>query len=122
MVKEKRCPKCNRVYFDETLNYCLADGSFLYFPEELAENATGAETELLNAPPVTEEAPLKPTDAPTEVLEIPAETQYVPIEKEKSVERLSFAKRSLPLDPIATCRRNALKPIQRKDLFCQPLS
>lgn len=31
----KYCPKCNRAYYDNSLNYCLEDGSFLkvYDPE-----------------------------------------------------------------------------------------
>lgn len=28
----KRCPKCNRTYFDETFAFCLADGSLLTAP------------------------------------------------------------------------------------------
>ncbi|HEY0429323.1 MAG TPA: hypothetical protein VGC76_16195 [Pyrinomonadaceae bacterium] len=81
-VKEKRCPKCGRIYVDETLNYCLADGSFLYFPGELEANATGGETEILEnsfdeAGVKTEAAviPARETAAPTEVLEIPTEVR-----------------------------------------------
>jgi hypothetical protein len=29
----RRCPKCNSVYSDDTLNYCLLDGSVLVFNE-----------------------------------------------------------------------------------------
>lgn len=99
MVKEKRCPKCNRVYFDETLNYCLADGSFLYFLEELAEQPTNAETELLNVPPETEEVFVKPTDAPTEILEVPTEIRKLPTDAEKSIETRVISKTRPSFDP-----------------------
>src|SRR4051794_17549949 len=30
----RKCPECNRVYSDETLNYCLEDGAALITPVE----------------------------------------------------------------------------------------
>lgn len=34
----KRCPQCNRTYFDETFSFCLADGALLSAPYD--PNAT----------------------------------------------------------------------------------
>lgn len=50
---EKRCPTCNRKFFEEDLNYCLADGSFLLTPGEL--------------PPAGQAPTLIISDAPTEI-------------------------------------------------------
>ncbi len=66
-IKQKKCPKCGRIYFDETLNYCLADGSFLYFPEELEEKATDAATELFQIQAETVEMPAEVPETPTAV-------------------------------------------------------
>ena len=41
----KRCPQCDRTYFDETLNFCLEDGEWLLADEEPA-------TAIQSAPPV----------------------------------------------------------------------
>jgi pimeloyl-ACP methyl ester carboxylesterase len=30
----KQCPECDRIYGDETLNYCLEDGARLYLPQD----------------------------------------------------------------------------------------
>ena len=34
----KRCPQCDRVYSDETLNFCLEDGSSLEAAPGVAEH------------------------------------------------------------------------------------
>jgi len=36
----KHCPQCNRVYYDETLNFCLDDGEKLLYGPKSAEQAT----------------------------------------------------------------------------------
>lgn len=41
----KRCPKCQTDYFDETLEFCLEDGTRL----SVADNRTTAQTEVLTA-------------------------------------------------------------------------
>lgn len=41
----KKCPKCQADYFDETLDFCLEDGSKLNF----ADGRTTAKTEVLTA-------------------------------------------------------------------------
>lgn len=61
----KSCPACNRTYPDETLAYCLADGSLLSAPYEpeatqrlpLPRITNPTKTELLvSAPPVSQSA------------------------------------------------------------------
>jgi TolB-like protein len=57
----KQCPKCNRIYTDETLNYCLDDGDELVY----GPGNTNAETAIL-----TSEAPtrLHTSDEPAPVV------------------------------------------------------
>lgn len=69
---EKRCPTCDRKYFEKDLNYCLADGSFLLTPDEFPppdhapskKNATKPTVMLTNAQ----------SGRPTEVLPAGEET------------------------------------------------
>jgi hypothetical protein len=65
----KACPTCNRTYADESLTYCLADGSLLSAPFDpeatqrlhLPHTNNPAKTEvLLSNPPVAQ--PIKQTD------------------------------------------------------------
>ncbi len=64
----KACPTCNRTYADESLTYCLADGSLLsapYDPEatqrlHLPHTDNSAQTEVLLSDPPTPQ-PLKQT-------------------------------------------------------------
>src|SRR5215212_1230058 len=51
---EKRCPTCDRKYFEKDLNYCLADGSFLLAPDEF--------------PPPDQAPNIKPSAEPSAVL------------------------------------------------------
>jgi len=51
---EKRCPTCDRKYFEKDLNYCLADGSFLFTPDEF--------------PPPDQAPTIKPSEEPRAVL------------------------------------------------------
>src|SRR5580765_9119751 len=44
----KRCPKCNRQYPDDSLRFCLEDGTSLVAP---ARNAEPPPTEVLPPPP-----------------------------------------------------------------------
>src|SRR5262245_9617192 len=45
----KRCPSCNRTYSDESISFCLADGSLLSAPyDSLGPEAPP--TEVLNSP------------------------------------------------------------------------
>ena len=53
----KRCPQCNRTYADETLTYCLADGSLLSAPYD--PEATQVMSYPTNLPPTIEALPLK---------------------------------------------------------------
>lgn len=53
----KRCPQCNRTYADETLTYCLADGSLLSAPYD--PDATQVMSYPNNLPPTIEALPLK---------------------------------------------------------------
>jgi serine/threonine-protein kinase len=53
----KRCPRCNRVYGDETLRFCLDDGS----PLSDGHGSRDSEATLVNPPP--QGSPLPPTEA-----------------------------------------------------------
>ena len=61
----KRCPKCRRDYHDETLLYCLDDGTALL---EGPASADEAATAILSGPTASSEAPTRrqiaPADAP----------------------------------------------------------
>jgi hypothetical protein len=65
----KRCPQCNRTYSDETLIYCLNDGSLLSAPYDanftvrMARPTNPTATEVLpsqsvSGPPVRQSAAL----------------------------------------------------------------
>ena len=62
----KRCPTCNRTYADETIAFCLADGSLLSAPydsqagQQISDSRrTDSPTEIMH--PTQEQAPLLPT-------------------------------------------------------------
>ncbi len=59
----KSCPTCNRTYPDDTLAFCLMDGSVLSAPYDPSE--TRAASPRSNEPPPTEviSAPAKPAEA-----------------------------------------------------------
>src|SRR6476619_1082193 len=61
----KSCPTCNRTYPDDTLAFCLMDGSVLSAPYDPSE--TQAPPRRSNEPPPTEviSAPAKPTEVRT---------------------------------------------------------
>src|SRR6476620_996294 len=40
----RQCPECKRVYYDETLNYCLEDGSTLVYGPATHESPTAVVT------------------------------------------------------------------------------
>jgi hypothetical protein len=58
-IEMKSCPTCNRTYTDESLSYCLDDGSFLTAPYEpeatqrlpLPRNTNPTKTEITFSPP-----------------------------------------------------------------------
>lgn len=55
----KKCPKCDRNYSDETLNFCLDDGSVLFSENAAATNEnilrpTEQQTEILSQETITE--------------------------------------------------------------------
>jgi TonB family protein len=45
----KRCPTCNRTYADESISFCLADGTLLSAPYD-SPGAEAPPTEVLNSP------------------------------------------------------------------------
>jgi hypothetical protein len=55
----KKCPLCNRTYSDETLSFCLEDGSLLSAPFDLQ-----AEQETVFRPNITKSAPTEYFPAP----------------------------------------------------------
>ena len=63
----KQCPLCNRVYSDESLNFCLEDGTALNPADPSGEAPTA-----LNIPEIPSESPSRQrvhaTDATTAVL------------------------------------------------------
>jgi hypothetical protein len=79
----KRCPTCNRIYTDESLNFCLADGAFLT---------------ALDDPNLTLASPtLRSTEPPTEILptnQLPVNTNPV-LSPTNSVREKIVHKRSL---------------------------
>lgn len=47
----KKCPTCNRTYADETLTYCLADGSLLSAPYDPEATQRIYPSRITNSPP-----------------------------------------------------------------------
>lgn len=101
-MKMKRCSKCNRTYSDETMSFCLADGTLLsapYYPSK--QPASNSAT----------------NDSPTAIL--PAETRAaLPDTAETKVATLSNSASSIPLHaafstaqkpPRVLTNRNRLK-------------
>lgn len=61
----KRCPKCSQNYSDDSLNFCLADGTALVFPINNSE-----ETVVMNplAPPLVDDSFVLPSNEwPTQI-------------------------------------------------------
>lgn len=71
----KRCPECNRTYSDDTLSFCLADGTLLSAPYEnqaarpLPDKANQAPTEKM--PDVLKQAESTPSPPPTILANLP---------------------------------------------------
>src|SRR5215203_367686 len=51
----RQCPECKKVYYDETLNYCLEDGAALIYQPAISEPAT----EILNIRETAREGPTR---------------------------------------------------------------
>jgi hypothetical protein len=72
----KRCPTCQRIYTDETLRFCLEDGTAL-----LTESASTDQTLLLDSSPVSAEPP------PTEILDYAVPPTVIAPDKEATLRR-----------------------------------
>ena len=55
----RECPECKRVYYDETLNYCLEDGTELVYGPATNSPSTAILTELPSEAP-TRHQPVAP--------------------------------------------------------------
>jgi hypothetical protein len=69
---EKRCPTCDRKYFEKDLNYCLADGSFLLTPDEFPSDDPAPSRKTAAEP--TAVLTSAQSNKPTEVLSAGEET------------------------------------------------
>ena len=93
----KRCPKCSEKFYDESLVFCLEDGSRLLETEDISdsvpivkrENTTFAddfETEILHEIP-TKDADLKSLNKTSDTLEIINKTNKISTIKEKATQK-----------------------------------
>lgn len=89
----KRCPECNRTYSDDTLSFCLADGTLLSAPYEnqaarpFSDKANQAPTEMM--PEILKQAESTPSPPPTIPISLPppsrAEFERRPSLKKRSI-------------------------------------
>lgn len=95
----KRCPECNTEFYDESLVFCLEDGSLLLAAKELSDDVSARkegqtkfsddfETEILSEIP-TKNSGREGFEKTPETLEITDKTNKITAIKEKPLRKVS---------------------------------